>query len=40
MPFEERRRRHESLKEIVTGRNPGDWVDDQLNDIRRKAATL
>jgi trehalose 6-phosphate synthase len=40
MPFEERRRRHESLKEIVTARNPGDWVDDQLTDIRRKAATL
>jgi trehalose 6-phosphate synthase len=39
MPFEERRRRLESLKEIVTARNPGDWVDDQLNDIRRKAAT-
>jgi trehalose 6-phosphate synthase len=40
MPFEERRRRHESLKEIVTARNPGDWVDDQLGDIRRKAATI
>jgi trehalose 6-phosphate synthase len=39
MPFEERRRRHENLKAIVTARNPGDWVDDQLNDIRRKAAT-
>jgi trehalose 6-phosphate synthase len=40
MPFEERRRRHEGLKEIVTARNPGDWVDDQLGDIRRKAAAL
>jgi trehalose 6-phosphate synthase len=40
MPFEERRRRHEALKAIVTARNPGDWVDDQLSDIRRKAATL
>ena len=39
MPFEERRRRHENLKAIVTARNPGDWVDDQLEDIRRKAAT-
>jgi trehalose 6-phosphate synthase len=38
MPFEERRRRHESLKEIITARNPGDWVDEQLTDIRRKAA--
>jgi trehalose 6-phosphate synthase len=39
MPFEERRRRHENLKAIVTARNPGDWVDDQLDDIRRKAAS-
>jgi trehalose 6-phosphate synthase len=36
---EERRRRHEGLKSIVTARNPGDWVDDQLADIRRKEAT-
>jgi trehalose 6-phosphate synthase len=33
---EERRRRHEGLKSIITARNPGDWVDDQLTDIRRK----
>jgi trehalose 6-phosphate synthase len=39
MPFEERRRRLESLQAIVTARNPGDWVDEQLADIRRKAAT-
>ena len=39
MPAEERRRRHEGLKSIVTARNPGDWVDDQLSDIRRKGAT-
>ena len=39
MSFEERQRRHENLKTIVTARNPGDWVDDQLEDIRRKAAT-
>jgi trehalose 6-phosphate synthase len=39
MSYEERERRHENLKAIVTARNPGDWVDDQLNDIRRKAAT-
>jgi trehalose 6-phosphate synthase len=38
MPFEERSRRLEGLKEIVTARNPGDWVDEQLTDIRRKAA--
>jgi trehalose 6-phosphate synthase len=39
MPFEERRRRLENLQAIVTARNPGDWVDEQLTDIRRKAAT-
>ncbi len=39
MPREERERRLEGLQEIVTARNPGDWVDEQLNDIRRKAAT-
>jgi trehalose 6-phosphate synthase len=33
----ERARRHEGLKSIVTTRDPGDWVDDQLNDIRSKA---
>jgi trehalose 6-phosphate synthase len=38
MPRDERERRLEGLQEIVTARNPGDWVDDQLNDIRRKAA--
>ncbi len=40
MPFEERRRRHQSLVEIVTARNPGDWVDEQLTDIRHKAADV
>ena len=24
------------LKEIVTARDPGDWIDEQLADIRRK----
>ncbi|MDQ6776189.1 MAG: trehalose-6-phosphate synthase [Actinomycetota bacterium] len=38
MPMEERERRHEGLKAIVTARDPGDWVDDQLADIRKKAA--
>jgi trehalose 6-phosphate synthase len=38
MAPEERRRRHEGLKSIVTARNPGDWVDEQLADIRRKEA--
>lgn len=34
----ERRRRAEGLKQIVTARSPGDWIDDQLADIREKAA--
>ena len=36
MPVDERRRRQEQLRRIITARNPGDWVDDQLADIRRK----
>lgn len=36
MPVAERRRRHEGLKSIVTARNPGDWIDDQLADIGKK----
>jgi trehalose 6-phosphate synthase len=38
MSMAERKRRHEGLKAIVTARNPGDWVDDQLSDIRKKAS--
>ena len=38
MPVEERRRRHEGLKSIVTARDPGDWIDEQLADIRKKEA--
>jgi trehalose 6-phosphate synthase len=40
MSDDERRRRHEGLRSIVTARNPGDWVDEQLSDIRRKAAEM
>ena len=40
MAPEERRRRHEGLQSIVTARNPGDWVDEQLADIRRKEAAV
>ncbi len=40
MHQEERRRRHEGLKSIVTARNPGDWIDEQLADIRRKEASV
>jgi trehalose 6-phosphate synthase len=36
MPVDERRRRHQGLKSIVTARDPGDWIDDQLADIRAK----
>jgi trehalose 6-phosphate synthase len=32
----ERGRRMRGLKEIVTARDPGDWIDDQLADIRKK----
>jgi trehalose 6-phosphate synthase len=32
----ERERRHAGLKSIVTARNPGDWIDDQLADIAKK----
>ena len=34
----ERGARLEGLKRIVTARSPGDWIDDQLADIRKKAA--
>ena len=34
---ERRRRRATGLVEIVTSRDPGDWIDEQLADIRAKA---
>jgi trehalose 6-phosphate synthase len=34
----ERERRLRGLKDIVTARDPGDWIDEQLADIRKKAA--
>ena len=37
MAPEERERRHAGLRSIVTARNPGDWIDEQLADIRDKA---
>jgi trehalose 6-phosphate synthase len=37
MPEEERARRAAGLKEIVTSRDPGDWIDEQIADIRKKA---
>jgi trehalose 6-phosphate synthase len=38
MGREERRLRAEHLREIVDARDPGDWVDEQLADIRAKQA--
>jgi trehalose 6-phosphate synthase len=37
MPTAERSTRLAGLKAIVTARDPGDWIDDQLADIRAKA---
>jgi trehalose 6-phosphate synthase len=37
MPVNERKRRLQGLKSIVTSRDPGHWIDEQLEDIRRKA---
>src|SRR6266566_6306282 len=39
MPPAERERRAQGLKHIVTQRDPGDWIDDQLADIREKERT-
>ncbi len=36
MSPEERARRIDGLKEIVTARTPGDWIDEQIADIRKK----
>jgi trehalose 6-phosphate synthase len=36
MEPEERSLRASRLREIVDGRDPGDWIDDQLADIRTK----
>ena len=38
MEPEERALRARRLKEIITERDPGDWVDEQLADIRAKRA--
>ena len=39
MPPPERRRRAKGLVEIITSRDPGDWIDEQLADIRAKGRT-
>jgi trehalose 6-phosphate synthase len=36
MDPEEKARRANGLREIVTSRDPGDWIDEQLADIRAK----
>jgi trehalose 6-phosphate synthase len=36
MGLPERRERLEGLKSIVTARDPGDWVDEQMADIRER----
>jgi trehalose 6-phosphate synthase len=37
MSVDERARRAEGLREVICRRDPGDWVDDQIADIRKKA---
>jgi trehalose 6-phosphate synthase len=37
MDADQRAERLARLKEIVTARDPGDWIDEQLADIREKA---
>jgi trehalose 6-phosphate synthase len=37
MPQHERQRRMDGLQRIVRLRDPGDWIDEQLADIRKKA---
>jgi trehalose 6-phosphate synthase len=36
----EKRRRAEGLREIIFSHNPGDWVDDQLQDIEAQRRSL
>jgi trehalose 6-phosphate synthase len=36
----ERARRLDGLREIITARDPGDWVDEQLEDIKRKRSRV
>jgi trehalose 6-phosphate synthase len=39
MPAQERERRARGLAEIVTSRDPGDWIDEQLADIKAKRSS-
>ena len=38
MEPEEKAIRADRLREIVDARNPGDWIDEQMADIRQKQA--
>lgn len=40
MPRKARAERMAKLKAIVTSRDPGDWIDEQIADIRKKARGL
>ena len=40
MSAAERERRASGLKAVVTRRDPGDWIDEQLDDIRAKRAAM
>lgn len=40
MPAAERGARAEGLRKIVTSRDPGDWIDEQLADIQAKRAAV
>jgi trehalose 6-phosphate synthase len=40
MAPDERRRRADGLRDIITRRDPGDWIDDQVADIARKRETV
>jgi trehalose 6-phosphate synthase len=37
MPLDERARRAAGLREVICRRDPGDWIDEQIADIRKKA---
>jgi trehalose 6-phosphate synthase len=37
MAPEERARRAQGLREVIMRRDPGDWIDEQISDIRAKA---
>ena len=39
MDGDERARRLAGLQAIVTARDPGDWIDEQIADIGAKAQT-